>query len=291
MRKFECKKCGKKFSSEEETNVECPYCGSDNVDYASFRVPYKFIGVLVSVIIVVFLCLQVDWNALFTQENTESEMKEILVVKEDSVQEELDKEIEEMGIVIPPSIEGISNMELDDNNHYNCIVVIRHAEDIKKDYCVLISDQKTNKVVAKSKDGVFKGVPYSDNEGKYYAYIADASSETPISEKTEITGFKKVELISHKLSVEQLQKLINNQDSSLLGTDNKYISPICQLKYTNFPKGAGYDAPDNLSDVFELIDYGTWTSVTVKSLEYDETKHISLITLKINAPSRPNFDN
>ena len=57
--------------------------------------------------------------------------------------------------------------------------------------------------------------------------------------------------------------------------------------YENLPQD--YEAPDNLSDVFEMLNMEVWTSVEVTSLEYDDTKHVSLIKLTVKMPSRPNF--
>lgn len=292
MRNFECKDCGKSFSSEEKGQVKCPHCGSDNVDYSSLHIPYKYISVVVCVCLVIFLLFKIDYQSLFssfspTQEN-DSEMIDSISdseITENTTQEELIQEIQDLGIVIPPTIKGIDKMELDDSGNYNVEIKIDHAPE--KGYWVVITDVKTNKTIAKSSNGTFKGVPCSNNEGKYYAQIINASTNEALSEWTEITGFKKIEQISKKLSKSELQDLINKQDPSLRGHDNEFLSPVYKLKYENLPKD--YEAPDNLSDVIEMLNMEAWTSVEVTSLEYDDTKHISSITLKVKMPSRPEF--
>ena len=294
IRKFECKGCGKSFSSEEREQVKCPHCGCDNVDYASVHIPYKFIGLILVVILAVTLLMQIDYSSFFSSlshkwatdtTETSDSISGGGVTEENNLQE-VKQEIAELGIENPPTIKSVERMELDNDGKYNVVVRIEHAPE--KDYCVQIIDMKTNKVVAKSNDGVFKGVPFSENEGKYYAKIVNASTNEPLSTQTEITGFIKVQSISNKLSMSELQDLINNQDASLLGHDNEYLSPVCKIKYTSLPKGLD-EAPDNLADVFEMLDFGSWTAVEVSSVEYDKTKHISSITLKVKEANQPNF--
>lgn len=294
IRKFECKDCGSKFSLEEDEQVKCPQCGSDNVDYASIHVPYKSIGIAICVVLAVILLLMVDYSSIFSSffssDKEEVEKNDSIPsssIDESVTQEELNREIQDLGITVPPTIKGIDKMELDDDGNYNVVVKIEHAPE--KGYSVQISDIKTNKVVAKSDNGVFKGVPSSKNDGKYFAQIVNASTNEALSEQTEITGFVEIKSISKKLSISELQNLINKQDPSLLGHDNEYLSPVYKIKYASLPKGSDY-APDNLADVFEMLDMDVWTSVEVTSLDYDDTKHISSITLKVKAPSRPNFD-
>ena len=295
IHKFECKKCGKEFSSEGKEQVRCPHCGSDNVEYASIHVPYKYIGIIICLALIVFLLSKIDYSSLFSSVSSngkdDTEVLDSISddnIVEDNIIDDLNKEIEELEIEIPPTIKGVDKMELDDDGNYNVVIKIEHAP--QKGYNVVIIDQKTNKAIASSDNGVFKSVPYSKNEGKYYAQIVNASTKEPLSEQTEITGFVEVKSISKKLSVTELQNLINNQDPSLLGHDNEYLSPVCKIKYTDLPKGSDY-APDNLADVFEMLDFGTWTSVEVTSLEYNNTKHISSITLKVNTANRPDLDN
>lgn len=293
MRKFECKDCGKIFSSEEKGQVKCPHCGSDNVDYASIHIPYKYIGLFIFIVFAIVLLNKIDYCSLLKHDKnvTETEFSDTTTGFENGgnetevSQEELNNELEGLGVTIKPTIGGVSNINVDDKCNYSFIINICNAP--KDGFYVVISDIKTNEEVAKSKDGVFKDVPFSKNEGKYYAHIVNASSNEALSEHTEITGLVEVKNISKKLSKMELQDLINKQDPSLRGHDNEFLSPVYKLKYENLPKD--YEAPDNLSDVIEMLNMEAWTSVEVTALEYDDTKHISSITLKVKMPSRPEF--
>lgn len=278
-RKFECKDCHHKFAADDKNIVKCPHCGSDNVDFASIHIPYKLIGITILIVLVIILLTQIDYKSIFSHsEEHGEEVTDTAQVQEDIIQEELNHEIQKLGIIIPPTIEGVSKMELDENCNYNVTIKIGHAPE--GGYSVHITDVKTNQVIAESNNGIFKGIPFSKNGGKYYAQIVSSSTNEALSEKTEITGFVEVKPIPRALTKAELQELINKQDKSLLGHDNEYLSPVYQIKYKDLPKDLDY-LPDNLADVFEMLDFGSWTSVEVVSLEYDETHHISSITLKV----------
>lgn len=286
-RKFECKDCGHIFTSDDNSEVRCPQCGSDNVDYSHIHFPYKYFGYAICFLIAIYALLNIDYGSLFSRDDIAQGEADTIVA--DIINPSIDslkRELEDLGIKIPPTIKGIDKIELNDDGSYN--VNIRIDNPPEKDYVIVLTDVKTNQVVAKSKDGRFTDVPFSPNEGKYDAQIVSASTNEVLSEKTEITGFAKVEPISAGLSKSELQALINAQDPTLLGHDNKYLSPVYKIKYINLPKDAEF-VPDNLSDVFEMLDYESWTSVEVTALEYDKTKHISSITLKINVPARQDF--
>lgn len=294
IRKFECKNCGAKFSLEEKGQVKCPQCCSDNVDYATVYIPYKYICIAVCAVIVVLLLSKIDYNSvlsvIYSHEKDTTEKKNNIPDNDgvySSNQEALENEIRTLGIDIPPTIKGISKMELDDDGNYNVTVEIEHAPE--EGFCVQISDVKTGKVVANSSNGTFKGVPFSSNDGKYYAKIVNASTNKALSEQTEITGFVEYHPISKKLSKLELQDLINRKDPSLLGHDNKYLSPVYKISYENLlPDDL---KPDNLGDIFVDMIPDAWTSVEVTSLKYDDTNHISLIKLKVKKTSHPDFDN
>ena len=292
MQKFECKDCGRNFSSEVKEQVTCPHCGSDNVDYASFHVPYKKLVIVSLFLLIIIIIVKIDFKTdrpsgkSIVEETTHTEVESISNCDEEELEsEDLIQEIKELGIDVRPTIKGVERIELDADGNYNVTIKIEHTP--KNGYTVIIKDWETGSVVAKSKNGTFKGVPFSRNSGKYYAQIQDTSTEEPLCDPTEITGFVEVKNISKKLSVSELQELINKQDPSLLGHDNEYLSPVYQLMYENLPQD--YEAPDNLSDVFEMLNMEVWTSVEVTSLEYDDTKHVSLIKLTVKMPSRPNF--
>lgn len=292
MQNFECKDCGRNFSSEVKEQVKCPHCGSDNVEYASVHIPYKKLGIFFLLLLTIIIIIKIDFKTVqssdesFAEETTHTEVESISNRDEEELEsEDLMQEIKELGIDVLPTIKGVERIELDADGNYNVTIKIEHTP--KNGYTVIITDLETGSVVAKSKNGTFKGVPFSRNSGKYYAQIQDTSTEEPLCEPTEITGFVEVKKISQKLSVSELQELISKQDPSLLGHDNEYLSPVYQLKYENLPQD--YEAPDNLSDVFEMLNMEVWTSVEVTSLEYDDTKHVSLIKLTVKMPSRPNF--
>lgn len=283
IRKFECKECGNRFSSDDKGQVICPTCGSDNVDYATVHVPYKYISLILCVSLCVAFLFWADFNSLFPDKidinpiDTPTVKADTTNATDETSQAELDTELQGLNITIPPTIKGVEKIKIDDDGNYSFIVKTGHAPE--KGYCVQILDVKTNEVIAKSDNGEFKNIPYSKNNGRYYAWIVNASTNESLSEKTEITGFVKVESISKKLSIAELQDLIDRQDSSLKGHDNEYLSPVCKIKYTNLSKDSY--APVDFGEVYEMFQYNTWEAVEVTSVEYDKNNHITSVTLKV----------
>ena len=74
---------------------------------------------------------------------------------------------------------------------------------------------------------------------------------------------------------EVLEQLINNKDTALKrGTDNR-ISQSVILTIND-----SRTTPTLLREVIRLIDYGTWQSVQVIEVSYDQASKINGITLK-----------
>ena len=93
-------------------------------------------------------------------------------------------------------------------------------------------------------------------------------------------GFLPIKKVDHRLSVADLQKLIDSEDETLIGNgENPYLAPGYTLNYKGITDGDPH--PTNLADVIEKIYMNVWSSVKVESLEYDNSSHISSITLKI----------
>lgn len=280
IRKFECWECHKKFEADDQKWVECPHCHSDNVDYLTSHFKSRYIILAVILIPIVYGALYI--KKMFDKQEKGSSIELVssddLESSNDStgiVDEKTLEEFVEIGGQLIATIKGEIEDErsIDEEGNYNCTIDFSNVP--TSDFIIVILDHENGNVIQESRDGHFKSIPYSKHDGKYYVQIRTLSGDS-LSTKTEIAGYVKVEKISNKMTNEELQKLINNQDPSLLGTDNKYISPICRIMF----KDTEGVLPEDLSAVLEYLEFGFWDSVTVVNITYDETKHISSITLK-----------
>ena len=111
MQKFECKDCGRNFSSEVKEQVTCPHCGSDNVDYASFHVPYKKLVIVSLFLLIIIIIVKIDFKTdrpsdkSIAEETTHTEVESISNRDEEELEsEDLIQEIKELGIDVLPTI-------------------------------------------------------------------------------------------------------------------------------------------------------------------------------------------
>ena len=141
-----------------------------------------------------------------------------------------------------------------------------------------------DKVVAKSDDGLFSDLdPSPDNDGGgcyRVRAIATKDGKTIATAMRDCTGFIKQRAVSKKLTITQVQKLMDKRDNSLLGVgENNFFAPNYKMSFS------GLDNEDEnlavMQDVFDHIDLGIWKSVTVTGLKYDEMNRICEIQLRV----------
>lgn len=168
-------------------------------------------------------------------------------------------------------------------NKYNYRVKVRFAPPGSTvTYEILMPFE--DKIVAKSEDGRFSDLePSPDNDGGgcyRVRAIAKRDGKTVATAMRDCTGFIKQRAVSKKLSVAQVQKLVDKRDNSLLGVgENDFFAPNYKMTFT----GLDYD-DENLAvmqDVFDHVDLGMWKSVTVTGLKYDEMNRVCEIQLHV----------
>lgn len=276
IRNFECKNCNSRFKADDQGEVKCPHCQSDNVDYVQFGISpkvWKIGGCLVVLLAITFALFQIDWGSdngseVDSQEVSPSDSTEVIVVE---------------GLDIPPTIE-VGELKFEDNGYtFNVVVKNRPSGNNQ----IAIVDPINKKIIRKNDNGEFKGIPYSKADGSYYT-IALMNARDSILTSIDKPGFIKQAAVTTKMTVSELQKKMNSRDESLLGLgENDYLAPDYKLKFNGLPSDA-VNIPKILSEVFEKIDMEVWKSATVLSLDYDEMNRIKTITLKV-VVSNDNF--
>lgn len=281
IHKFECWDCHKTFQADDQNRVKCPYCQSDNVDLASSHIPYK--KIIVGTI--VFVALGIGAYFLLQKETVVSPSggdkgfnpPDTGIV--DFPRGGGDPPISDYKEPIPPSITPVGEKTLNDDQTYSFKVVVDNAP--TNSFKIVLIDKITGELVAESKDGRFAGVRPSKAEGgMYLIQIVDAKTDSLLCTPQTMDGFLPVKKVDRKLSVEELQKLLDSEDETLIGNgENPYLAPGYTINYKGLSNGDS--RPANLADVIEKIYMNVWSSVKVESVEYDESSHISSITLKV----------
>ena len=275
VRKFECKSCKCRFEAEDNNQVICPSCHSDNVEYAHFHVPvkvWKIAGAVLALLLIIYVLVQFDWNTSSNSENSLEDGADSLAYQIDSTY------IEETGLSLPPVI-NVGDLSFE-NNGYSFEVSIENPPAVKC-YVAVLDAYNAKKVVAKSSNGKFKDVPFSEADGGYYNIaLFDASADTLIC-SIEKTGFIKQKAVAKKMTVADLQARINQRDPSLMGVgENDNLNPEYKLKFVGLPSDA-MNVPTTLGEVFDKLDNEIWSSVKVNSLDYDDMNRISVINLTV----------
>ena len=285
VRKFKCWDCLNTFQADDQNRVKCPHCQSDNVDFYSLHFPYKKIFLGIAVFAVLGLGIYLILQKITNNNRANNDVAVIIDGEIDTIPQQITKEAEnaymnETGLKLTPSITPIGKKTLnDDDNTYSFKVAIENPPSTS--FKIVLADKITGKTVAESMDGSFTGVPPSKADGGFYQIqIVDAKTDSVLYTQP-MDGFLPVQKVDHKLTVSQLQQLLDAEDETLIGDgENPYLAPGYTITY----KGLSNDDPHptNLADVIEKVyDMNVWTSVKVESVEYDETKHIKNITLYI----------
>lgn len=274
-RKFECWNCKKHFEADDKEWVECPHCHSDNVEYASFHMPKWTLWCVLGAAVLggVGIALsQIDWKTEKTRADLNTE--DSVAVEEFVVDSTFTSET---GLEIPSSI-IVGELTFEEDG-YTFEAEVKNPPSLKFYYAVLEAFE--DKVVAKSNDGKFSAIPFSNAEGGSYRVQILAIGTDSVCASADVPGFIKQKKVSKKMTVAELQTKITKRDPSLMGLgENDYLAPDYKLKFTGLPKDAT-NVPQVLAEVYDKLDMGTWTSAKVTSLEYDDMNRVSQITMKV----------
>lgn len=269
-RKFECRNCNARFDADDARQVKCPKCGSDNVEYAHFHIPskaWKVICVALAVLLIIVIAIKINWGQSKNQGGAD-------VVEKDSIV----RDTTGLGLNLPPVI-NVGELMFEGKG-YKCNVTVDNPPMVKFYYAIMDPNNDKN-VIAKSEDGSFEDVPYSNADGGVYAVsLLDASVDTIIC-SIEKTGFIKQQAVAKKMTIGELQSKIDSRDASLMGVGkNDYLNPDFELKLIGL-SGDAVNIPSTLGEVFEKLENEIWESVKVNSLEYDDMNRISKIILSV----------
>ena len=277
VKKFECKSCKKHFEADDQHMVVCPHCHSDNVDIDN---PRRISGRTWKIILSICSVLLVGCAVFyFHKRNQTPKPTPTTTVCPGGNGSSVGSGYTDQD----PTTVRVSEPMWDNKSMYSVEVTAQIVDDRVKFYYVMLS-HFGQKVLQKNEDGHFSNIPFSNEDGHSYDFaIKDSKTDTLLCVPVEQTGFVKQITIDDdkKMTVEQLQKLIDEQNCSLNGVgENAYLAPDYEIEFTNLPKDM--KKPDSWSEMFELIGFDICQGFTVTNLSYDEKKRINKVTLKIS---------
>lgn len=275
MQNFECWNCHKTFEADDQQWVKCPHCESDNVEYATWHAPRWLGKVVIAGLSVTLIGTAAYYVAKYLPERGNQQIERCPDGSDTT----------DIPIVIPVDITEPPTLEVGEltfeDEGYAFEVTVNNAPAQK--YVFAVYDAfDDNKIIMKDDDGKFESVPYSKAEGgSYRLAILDATADTLLCSFKTVPGFIRQEKPEKKMSVAQLQAMIDARDESLLGLgENIYLAPDYKIKFVGLPKGAK-NVPTILAEVNEKVDNFVWESAKVTALEYDDMNRICLITIQV----------
>lgn len=274
LRKFDCLNCHHQFEADDQKEVRCPHCQSDNVEPARFRIPggvWKWGGLAALAAVAVIVLLSIDWRGGEAQaEPAVTEAANSTDLASDSLVIQYVEE--ETGLKEPPKL--ICSKPSYDGKSYSCSVSVQNAPG--SSYRIVLLAHRGTTVIARGDNGQFKDVPPSDAEGgQYDMALYDGTKDSLLCDPTPVTGFLPQKSVARKMTMEELQTLIDKGDDSLIGDgENDYIAPGCKLHCPDLKTGS------ILYDVIEKVQLGVWTSAKVRGVRYDEKNRIAEIEIQ-----------
>lgn len=276
---FKCWACGHHFEADTSENIFCPQCKSDNVSPVSKGLPKKLLWVIIGILVVVALAFIIcRFGGSYGPVEAQIDSLEVDTTDVELTQEELQDFIDDTGLNIPREVK-LDKVPTFEGDGYSVKVRLANAEGLSN-YYFRICEKYSDKVVAKSNDGSFSGVPYSSADGGCYRIQVVSNGRDSILAELDVMEFVRQIKVDSQMTKETLQEMINTRDESLLGAgENDYLAPDYKISFT----GLSADArkPKLFSEVFEKLDNGIWTSAKVTKLGYDNMNRICSITIAV----------
>lgn len=294
-KKFKCQSCGQTFIGDMSKYVVCPNCQSDNVALVKGTGPalkYTLIGmVAIAVIALVVICIRILNNP--TDDNQEEDPTEYIMpassaADHQSISEVPAGEVQEIEKALPVELAWESTsapIHNPANNTYSITVQARmtgsKSDGIAIEYYLYDLDGKE---IKKSATGEFRDIkPIKDATNPECRYIVVAKAvggDDGIPElQKDIAGFVDVPATVQsvpKLSVADVQKLINEKASATVLAANPSIDSKCPVRCVDDDKNI-QQAPKTLNKLIDSIDMADDLTVTVTKLDYADNGKVSCI--------------
>lgn len=283
-KKFKCQSCDNIFMADTSKYVTCPKCGSDNVSFANSNSSVtKYILIGLGAVVVIGLIV---WGIIFLTNSSKedsytggSEYTE--QVESGEISGDQGIIVEEAPAILPKQISfGMVGKPVYDAKakSYSLIVKakIEPADDQKIIYEILT---KTGEVIQTNETGSFIGVPpITDVNNQDGIYVIKAYSEDKQYEiEKDVPGFVSVKTESvPKLTVAQVQSIINNKTSAAGIAQNVSLAKPCSARCVNMQ---GSELPKSLDKMIEAFDMELYRFEVV-SLDYDESGRVKRVNYK-----------
>lgn len=288
-KKFKCQSCGHEFVADTNQYVTCPKCDSDNIALVkSSGSALKIIliagGALIVIagIVAAIMILKNDKADKPTPPVPPDPAPVDTVVTEEKVIEQIEESM-------PEGIEFTATgtpayKEADETYSVTVAARVRGANAGDYSLSYTIADFTTGKAIATNTTGTFAGLrPIAasvNNPESSYTVTARAmhGSQCVDSISTSIPGFRVVERNIVKMTVAEVQALIDNHSTAALAGNQRLAETIA---VTCQGDTGGNPAPRTLSKLIKDISMGIYSGARVVSLGYDSHNRVNSVTVTL----------
>lgn len=303
-RNFECLNCHHQFEAEDDKDVTCPQCNSDNVRPVGKKTGTKLIyaGIFAVALILSFIVVkslrpseggtdpigEETTTGSSTVQNssdlTDSEPQDVEGIEPgegdklppiDEQKKKVEDEAKKVKVNQPVTL-AITTPKANSNGNYSFTARAEHLPTGVTVKNFMLRKVGGTETVASSSNGKFQNVPYSIDKGRY-DLVAELSDGQTIT-KEQVGGFDKVEVVDNRMQASELENLLNNRDKNLgLGKNPKVVrKPVIKVD-------GSVDENDTqinlIDDIYGRLEFGSWSRVTVTSVEYDSQGRINKFTI------------
>lgn len=249
-RPFECKNCGYIFVPEYQTDVVCPKCKSDNVDYKGRNIGRK-VGITMLLLTILLIISFIWW--------------EYVKLGSDSPSQNISYEL---------AMESVSYDE--SAKTYDCrFSILPHNKNVH----FVIYDAFDN-IIATSANGDFESIQPCNDDAYYLVCAKDASTDSTLC-MLETTEFKVKVLVDKPWTAQELEERINRGEDF---AKCQYLAPKIEIKILNkHPKNT--EILDGIAQIVNSVVLRDMQSVHVLEVLYNEKNQISKLKIELNYPA------
>lgn len=269
---FKCRSCGLVFRANDDMEVACPSCNSDNLDLFKPKNGKSKVWLWSGLVFIIAIGAGIGISFLAhpkseREEIEEEEINEAFQSTEEMPVKIVGEPIREVSLTYNDDLKGDPTSKTYSFSYRSNNVPENATQKFE------LYDFETGQLKMTSSDGKFTKVPpATDAIGSYRVVLKAQSGDQELTNSHVVTGLIKFpDATLPKLSVSQMQTLINQMiaknNSSVLST-NPQISGKVSFKYQGLH---GDDvAPTSFSKLLQQVQMDIWSGMKVISLGYDE---------------------
>lgn len=269
LQSFFCVNCRRKFFSENPDAI-CPNCGSDNIRPVGKKSLFsKIAGCLIlfsGCCVGSYLLFPEDILPVYPTEEKEVILPEEVLSVPDMPSKEKDSKPEILEISAPEYLPL--------SREYTFVARVGSHEADKVEYRLM--DEFTDDVIAVSHTGEFRVRP---TESGIYKVIARNIRTGAVSNEQYVQGCIKKEVIDRLEKTELLSLLKNGDYSSTPKDFDSKFSGNLKLNVIGMDKSE--PEVTVLSEIFNRVGMGIWSSLEIIDVEYDHDNRISSLVVRV----------